>query len=151
MKTRRKRSQLSVDEITEQLLNCITPEIQDEIDFKMSLAAKISAAIKAKGWTQNKFAAEIGVKQVSLISRWVSGTNNFEVDTLRRIEKVLGIRLIDLDDPNAKKPEYTIKAVTSANDPTYTSLQLDDEFPINESFQITTQDISLPELKFSSN
>lgn len=85
-------------------------EIMEEIDEKqykktekrMILAARIDEAIKAKGWKNKELAEALG-KKPSEISKYLSGTHNFTVDTLSDIEEVLGIQLI-----NAKQESKTI-------------------------------------------
>lgn len=77
-----------------ELLESITPDEQEKTDKKMILAAKIANAIKAKGLKKYEF-AEILNKQPSEISKWLSGTHNFTIDTLMDIEKVLSIKLLD--------------------------------------------------------
>lgn len=77
------------------LLSKITPNLQEQTDYKMNLAAKIYQAMKAKGWNQTIFAEEMG-KKASVISRWLSGTHNFEADTLFGIQKKLHTRLLDV-------------------------------------------------------
>ncbi|HVX28376.1 MAG TPA: helix-turn-helix transcriptional regulator, partial [Parafilimonas sp.] len=68
-------------------------EVQEKINKSMLLAQKIFKAIKAKGWNKSDFAEAMGVKNLSIISKWLSGTNNFETNTLFDIEKVLDIEL----------------------------------------------------------
>lgn len=77
-----------------ELLDSITPEEQAKTDKKMILATKIANAIKAKGLKKSEFAETLG-KQPSEISKWLSGTHNFTIDTLMDIERVLSIQLLD--------------------------------------------------------
>lgn len=79
------------------LLKGITPEEQARTDKRMMLAAKIAQAIENKGWTAKKFGEEMD-QHASVISKWLSGTNNFTVDTLWDIEEKLGIELIALQE-----------------------------------------------------
>jgi len=81
--------------LTEELLNSITTEEQERIDYKMMLAAKIYAALKSKGWKSLDLARALELKSPSLISKWLSGTHNFTVDTLVDIQRVLGINLVN--------------------------------------------------------
>ncbi len=76
---------------------------QEEVDFKMKLAAKIIAAVRAKGWNNTAFAERMGINpnSLSIITKWFSGTHNFESTTLHKIENVLGISLIDVEMPVA--------------------------------------------------
>ena len=77
-----------------ELLESITPEEQTKTDKKMILATKIANAIKAKGLKKSEFAKILG-KQPSEISKWLSGTHNFTIDTLMDIERVLSVQLLD--------------------------------------------------------
>ncbi len=72
------------------------------VHARMMLATRIYDAMKAKGWNQKTFAAELG-KQESEISKWLSGHHNFTVDTLVAIEEKLGITLLQTEN----KPERT--------------------------------------------
>ncbi|MCC6413623.1 MAG: helix-turn-helix transcriptional regulator [Saprospiraceae bacterium] len=70
-----------------------TPEEQARVDTRMMLAAKIFDAMEAKGLSQKQFAEKIG-KRPSMIRHWLSGGHNFTVDTLTDIQRVLGVRLL---------------------------------------------------------
>lgn len=79
-----------------ELSDAITPEEQEQTDYKMKLSAKIYRAMKSHGMTQTQFAEAMG-KPISLISRWMSGTHNFTVDTLVDIQRILGISLLNVE------------------------------------------------------
>jgi ribosome-binding protein aMBF1 (putative translation factor) len=97
--------------LLDNLLAEITPEEQARTDRKMGIAAIIDDAIKAKGWGKKQFAEKIGRKP-SEITKWLSGTQNFTVDTLADIEQVLGIKLINLTEK--RKPQPTPLRLTRA-------------------------------------
>ena len=82
-------------ELISDLLKNIRPEEQEQTDYKMKLAAKIYAALKSKGWKSVDLAEALHLKSPSLVSKWLSGTHNFTVDTLVEIQRVLAIRLLD--------------------------------------------------------
>lgn len=85
METRkRKRGELS-----QQILASITPEQRARTYKQMAIAAKIADALEAKGWGKREFATYMN-QQPSVITRWLSGTHNFTLDTLSDIEEVLG-------------------------------------------------------------
>jgi transcriptional regulator with XRE-family HTH domain len=92
---------MSNSEILNRLLGQITDDSQGLTDYRMGLALKIYEGMKAKGWNQTEFANEMG-KQDSIISRWLSGTHNFESDTLFSIQKKLGICIIDISKKDTK-------------------------------------------------
>jgi transcriptional regulator with XRE-family HTH domain len=73
-----------------------SPADLKKIDTKMALSARIADEINSKFDSKGAFANAMGVSQ-GLVSRWLSGTHNFTIDTLIEIELVLGIRLIDTD------------------------------------------------------
>lgn len=83
--------------VLDELLNQISPAEQELIDYKMKLAAKIYAGLKAKGWKSLDLARALNLKSPSLVSRWLSGTHNFTIDTLVDIQRVLGIRLPEVE------------------------------------------------------
>ena len=73
-----------------------TEPFQEDVNCKLLLASKIIDGMKAKGWNKSEFAKQMKV-QNSIISRWLSGTHNFNLDTLLAIQKNLNINLLDLD------------------------------------------------------
>lgn len=80
-------------------------ELMDETDEKeykrtekrMMMAARIDEAKRAKGW-KNKDLAKALRKKPSEISKYLSGTHNFTIDTLSDLEEVLGIQLLNLKE-----------------------------------------------------
>ena len=103
------------DSAIDRLMVQITPEQQEETDFKMKLAAKIYAGMKAKGWTQTRF-AEAANQHVSVVSKWLSGTHNFTVDTLVAIQRMLSIQLLNVDEVRVRPvldAKATVTSVTS--------------------------------------
>lgn len=116
-----KKARNYTSDILDELLSEITPEEQRRTDKRMLLAARIDDAMKAKGWKKGDLAREMN-KQPSVITRWLSGTNNFESDTLFDIERVLGINLITLkDSPKEQVIRYHVivseKVVTTLYPP----------------------------------
>ena len=88
---KRKRGELS-----RHLLAEITPEEQARTYKQMAIAARIADALAAKGWSKVEFAARMG-QQPSVITRWLSGTQNFTIDTLSDIEEMLEVHLLVTD------------------------------------------------------
>ncbi len=84
-------------DILDELLSEITPEEQRITEKRMLLAARIEDAMKVKGWKKGDLAREMN-KQPSIITRWLSGTHNFESDTLFELEEKLGINLITVQE-----------------------------------------------------
>ncbi len=80
----------------EKILEEITPEQQARTDVKMLLAARIADAMEAKGWNNKMLMEALGKKNPSEITRWLSGTHNFTVDTLVDLGRVLERDFINL-------------------------------------------------------
>lgn len=53
--------------------------------------------MKAKGLGKKQFAGKVGRKS-SEITKWLSGTHNFMIETLADIENVLEIRILNLSN-----------------------------------------------------
>jgi len=88
--------------VVEALLNEIDPLEQKKTDAKMLLAAKIADAMKAKGWKNKDLLAAVNKENPSIITKWLSGTHNFTVDTLVEVGQALGIDLLNLEENNTR-------------------------------------------------
>lgn len=98
MKTNKNEPETYKSELIEDLLDSIPPEESEKIEKKMLIAAKIDNALKSKGWRKSDLLEALGRKNPSQISKWLSGTHNFTLDTLIDLERALDIRLIDFED-----------------------------------------------------
>lgn len=78
----------------------------------LQLAAKIETAIYLKSLTKKTFAELLKV-QPSVVTKWLSGTHNFTVDTLFDIEESLQIELISV---NENIQEHTIRMTLIVSD-----------------------------------
>jgi len=99
-----KKRQSPLDE----LLSEITPEEQEKTDVKMQLAAKISDNMAAKGWNNKMLMKALGKKNPSEITRWLSGTHNFTVDTLTDLGRVLETNFINLQMEENNNPVSSV-------------------------------------------
>ena len=80
--------------ILDEISDSITPEEEEKIRKRMLLAARIDKGIKAKGWKKKDLAQALN-KQLSEITELLSGTHNFNTDTLFDIERILNIGLVN--------------------------------------------------------
>ena len=62
----------------------------------MLLAAKIYEALQAQKIGNRVFAERLNISP-SLVTKWLSGQHNFTVDTLVKIERILGIELLNAE------------------------------------------------------
>lgn len=87
-------------------LNSITPVEQAKADAKMLIAAKIADAMKVKKWKNKDLLEAVEKDNPSIITKWLSGTHNFTMDTLIELEHALNIKLLHLTD---RKEEVVVK------------------------------------------
>jgi transcriptional regulator with XRE-family HTH domain len=66
-----------------------------QINNRMSLAARLDDLISAKRWSKSEFAAKVG-KSPSEITKWLSGTQNFTIDTLTEISLAFNLSVGEL-------------------------------------------------------
>lgn len=97
-----KKARIHTSDILDKLLSEISPEEQRITGKRMLLAARIDDAMKAKGWRKGDLAREMN-KQPSVITRWLSGTHNFESDTLFELEEKLGIDLVNVQERKSEQ------------------------------------------------
>ena len=93
--------------LLQNLLSEITPEEHERTLKQMMMSARIEDGIIAKGWSKGEFAKRIN-QTPSTISKWLSGSHNFTLDTLTDIQRVLGIQLLYLNDIEPKKEDVNI-------------------------------------------
>jgi transcriptional regulator with XRE-family HTH domain len=84
--------------IVSDLLSEITPVEKVQTRTKMSLAARLDDLITARGWGKSEFAEKVN-KNPSEITKWLSGNQNFTIDTLSEIAAVLDMSVAELFAP----------------------------------------------------
>jgi transcriptional regulator with XRE-family HTH domain len=108
--------------LLDQLLDSITPTEQHRTDNRMLIAARIDDVMQEKNISQTDLAKRLK-KHHSVITQWLSGTQNFTLDTLSDIENVLGINLIQTFEPQPIVIEchFVIRQEVSAVSPNHLS------------------------------
>ena len=81
--------------VLDALMDEISPLDSRKTEDRMVIAARIGDLIKEKGWSKTFFASQVD-QLPSVISKWLSGTHNFTLDTLTEISYVLDIPLSEL-------------------------------------------------------
>ena len=102
MENTKKQTRLHSSSLIESLLAEITPAEHERTLNQMMMSARIEDGIIAKGWSKGEFAKQIG-QTPSTISKWLSGSHNFTLDTLTDIQRVLDIQLLCVKDTTAIK------------------------------------------------
>lgn len=74
--------------------------IKREIDLSFYVVNKIAEILQSKGMTQKDLANLLGKKE-SEISKWMTGTHNFTLRSIAKIEKALNVSIFNLE-----KDEY---------------------------------------------
>jgi ribosome-binding protein aMBF1 (putative translation factor) len=88
--------------VIKQLLSEISPVEKKQNYTKMTIAARLDDLIKARGWSKSVFAEKVN-KNPSEITIWLSGTQNFNIDTLAEIAFVLNMPIAELFEPQLEQ------------------------------------------------
>lgn len=71
-----------------------------------AIAFRVLDALEEKGWKKNRLARELGVSPQQ-VSKYVKGEENFKLETICKLENVLGVELITVlqEDQEIKQKE----------------------------------------------
>lgn len=107
MKTNKPNKEKSVE--VREVLDRIPAADRKKISNKMYLAARLDDLLVAKGWNKSTFAEKMG-KRPSEISKWLSGTHNFTMDTLTDIAHFLEVDFASLfaENPVTSRPKMAV-------------------------------------------
>lgn len=94
-------------QVLDDFLSLGTEEEFARTKSRMMLAAKIQDAMAAKNIGKKELAERMG-QQPSVITKWLSGKHNFTTDTLTDIQRVLGVRLLALEEKPVGQNVYHI-------------------------------------------
>jgi ribosome-binding protein aMBF1 (putative translation factor) len=81
--------------LIKQTLEQTDPIVSQQIRNRMEMATRIDEARELKGLSKKELADKLS-KRPSEISKWLSGTHNFTMDTLSMLEIVLGANLLSV-------------------------------------------------------
>lgn len=81
------------DPLFDELLADVPQEIKRHQTLLFSIGYRIDEILKRKGWTQADLAKAMGKKEPE-ISKWMSGGHNFTINTIAKIEAVLGEEIL---------------------------------------------------------
>ena len=101
--------------VINQLLGEITPVEKLQTNTKMTLAARLDDLITARGWGKSEFAEKVN-KNPSEITKWLSGTQNFTIDTLAEIGVVLNMPVSELFAPKRVQVINRIQVVIAVKE-----------------------------------
>lgn len=99
MKTNKRAEKYSSPVIAE-LLSEISSAEKMQVRIKMQIAARLDDLIAESGLNKSEFASKLD-KNPSEISKWLSGTHNFTIDTLVEISEALNINVEELFAPKS--------------------------------------------------
>lgn len=94
--------------------------IKREIDLSFYIVDKIAEILQLKGMTQKDLANLLGKKE-SEISKWMTGTHNFTLRSIAKIEKALNVSIFDLE-----KDQYSEKKILKAEANAFTVIVVND-------------------------
>ena len=80
-------------DIIRNAIKSIDPYIANRVDNRMYVSARIKELMDQRGLL-NKDLAKLLEKRPSMITKWLSGTHNFTLDTVSDIETALGEKIL---------------------------------------------------------
>ena len=83
--------------IIQEALKQIDPTRREMVRRRMLIASRIADSLSVKNWTQKQL-ADVMNKRPSEVTKWLSGTHNFTLETIFLIEKHLNITLITISN-----------------------------------------------------
>lgn len=78
-----------------------------------AVALKILQTIRKQGISQKELAKRMGVKPQQ-VNNWVKGKNNFTFETIAKIERALGVELMNIPLERKEKKEVSALEVVTA-------------------------------------
>jgi ribosome-binding protein aMBF1 (putative translation factor) len=82
-----------IDPKLKEAFQTVSPSVQREVDISFDIAKRISDLLTVKHMSQADLARACN-KKPALVSRWLSGTHNFTIQTIAVIETALGASII---------------------------------------------------------
>ena len=101
MKSPKKRKSTLLSNVLAQ----IDPKEKERASQLMAFAVQINEAIIEKGWTKT-YLASVMDKEPSEVSKWLSGTHNFTVNTLIDLQHVLEINFFLVEQPKVAEVRF---------------------------------------------
>lgn len=95
------------DPLFEKLLSQIPKDEMRSSDISFCIAVRILDVLDRKGWNKSDFARAMGKKE-SEISKWLSGQHNFTIQTIAKIETVLGDDIISVKKYRKSSKGYMV-------------------------------------------
>jgi len=84
-----------INPLFKEMMDKIPAESRRESELSYSIARRINEVLVRKGWTQADLAKAVG-RPPAVVSRWMSGTQNFTLKTLASLEIAMGEKIISV-------------------------------------------------------
>lgn len=84
------------------------------MEYSQQIALEILETLDQRNITQKAFAEQLGVS-AQAVNKWLRGKENFTIETIAKIEKALGIRLLAIGNQPAES-QFVKSDVFSVND-----------------------------------
>lgn len=111
-----------MSKLFDKALALVSEDVKRFVDHSINISDQIHAILSEKGISQRRFAELLGKKE-SEVSKWLTGTHNFTLKSIGKIEAVLNEKII-VTPQQAKHSFQTVKFVnvtTYVTKPTVTA------------------------------
>lgn len=83
------------DPLLDEVAKQIPDEVHRRVELMMDIPLRINEILIRKGWNQADLAKAMGKKEAE-ISKWLSGSHNFTIYTIAKIETTLGENILSV-------------------------------------------------------
>ena len=81
--------------VLEEIRKTTSPEIKMQVELSVAISNRIYDILEMNNMTQKDLAVKMG-KTETEVSRWLSGTHNFTIETICKISYALGIDILEV-------------------------------------------------------
>src|SRR4051812_8774659 len=75
-------------------------ENEEWLEDSFKVAVLILQTLRQKGWTQKQLADEMQVSPQQ-VNKWIKGTEHLQTGTIRKLQKALGVQIMQICEPSS--------------------------------------------------
>lgn len=131
MKKYQRLEEIDISDLLNDVIEQASPESVRFIEQSLAMANYIESLLSIKGLKQKDLAGKTG-KSEAEISKWLSGTHNFTLRSIAKIEAVLNENLIEIPKKKASFGNVRKHSNNHLNKTAYKIIETKNSISINE-------------------
>ena len=105
---------MKTNKIMDEIRSTISPEMKLQMELSVAIANRIYDILEEKKMSQKEFAQLMG-KTETEVSRWLSGTHNLTLATIKKITTTLGEQIIKVTDYPIEPAVFEFEPMVAAD------------------------------------